>query len=150
MEQKIAKKLMWYYYGMLALAVAVAGLMTYLGWNQSLPQIDPFATLGQVIQYVVIAIVIITVPGALWLFKRLCNTLKKETDEDIRFERYFKGAMIRILVIGVGISLGILAYYLLGGYQSMLFCAAVSAIGLIFCKPNARNIQLDLLDEEQI
>ncbi len=150
MEQKIAKKLTWYYYGMLALAVAVAGLMTYLGWNQSLPQIDPFATLGQVIQYVVIAIVIITVPGALWLFKRLCNTLKKETDEDIRLERYFKGAMIRILVIGVGISLGILAYYLLGGYQSMLFCAAVSAIGLIFCKPNARNIQLDLLDEEQI
>ncbi len=149
MEDKLAKLLMKWYYAMLALAVVAAGAMYYLISNQCIPTFAPLTLVGQVIQYVVIGYVIVTVPGALAYTKYVCNKVKR-ADEDIRFSRYYAVARLRIVLIGIGVSLGIVAFYLLEGNQSMILCGGIAAIGLIFCKPNARKIELELLDDSNL
>ncbi len=146
MESKLAKKLMWWYYGMLLLAIVAATSMYLLILKDIVPTFDALTSVGQTIQYIVIGYVIVTVPCSLWYTKYVCNQIKK-ADEDIRFERYYNVARLRILLIGIGVSLGIVAFYLLQGNTSMIFCGGIAAIGLIFCKPTARKIELELLDE---
>ncbi len=146
MEKKLAKKLMWYYYAMLALALAAATGTYYLIRQELITTFDPLTLVGQTVQYIVIGYILITVPGSLGYGKYVCNKIKK-ADEEVKFARYYKMALLRILLIGLGVSFGIVAFYLLQGYQSMILCAGISAIGLIFCKPNARKIELELLDE---
>ncbi len=146
MEEKLAKKLMGWYYGIFALAVATAGLMYYLLMKEIITTIDPLTLAGQVVQYIVIGWVILTVPGSLAYAKYVCNQIKK-ADENVRFARYYSVARLRILLIGIGVALGIVGFYLLQGNQSMILCGGIAAIGLIFCKPNARKIELELLDE---
>ncbi len=146
MEERLAKRLMWWYYGMLALAVIVAASMYYVLSKAIITTFDPFTVVGQTVQYIVIGYVILTVPGSLAYTKYVCSKIKK-VDEEIRFARYYNAARLRIILIGIGISLGIVAFYLLQGNQSMILCGGIAAIGLIFCKPNARKIELELLDE---
>ncbi len=146
MEEKLAKRLMWWYYSMLGLAVVAATSMYLLLSKGCITTFEAHTVVGQVIQYVVIGWVIATVPGSLAYTKYVCNKIKK-ADEDIRFARYYNVARLRIVLIGIGVSLGIVAFYLLQGNTSMIFCGGIAAIGLIFCKPNARKIELELLDE---
>ena len=47
--------------------------------------------------------------------------------------------------MGNSLVFGMAAFYLLGGFRSMLWLAAVAAIGLYFCKPTERKMQLELL-----
>ncbi len=146
MESKLAKKLMWWYYGALVLAVVVATSMYLLISRGIIPTFEAQTLVGQIVQYIVIGWVIITVPGSLAYTKYVCSKIKK-ADEDIRFARYYSVARLRIILIGIGIALGIIGFYLLSANQSMIMCGAIAAIGLIFCKPNARKIELELLDE---
>ncbi len=147
MEQKLAKQLMWWYYGMLALAVVAATSMYLLLSKGIISTFDAQNTLvGQIVQYVVIGWVITTVPGSLAYTKYVCNKIKK-ADEDTRYARYLSVARLRIVLIGIGVALGIVAFYLLQANTSMIMCGGIAAIGLIFCKPNARKIELELLDE---
>ncbi len=149
MEEKLAKKLMWWYYGMLALSLVAAVSMYYLLKEGFVGPFDPLTLAGQVVQYVVIGWVILSVPGSLAYTKYVCNQIKK-VDEEVRFARYYDVARLRIVLIGVGVALGIVAFYLLQGSHSMLFCGGIAAIGLIFCKPNARKIEIELLDENPV
>ncbi len=146
MENKLAKRLMWWYYGALVLAVVAATSMYLLISRGIIATFDAQTTVGQIVQYVVIGWVILTVPGSLAYSKYVCNQIKK-ANEDIRFARYYSVARLRIILIGIGIALGIIGFYLLQANNSMLFCGGIAAIGLIFCKPNARKIELELLDE---
>lgn len=144
MEKEIAKKLNWFYYGSLVLAVIVAAVMLLMVKKQLLLPLDPLSAAGQAIQYVVIVYILASVPGGLYLFKRKCDKIKQLESEEEKYAQYFKPAMYRLIVIGLGISLGIFAFYMLGGYQSMIWCAAIAAIGIYFCKPLAGKIQIDL------
>ena len=47
-------------------------------------------------------------------------------------DAYVKAATSRIVTVSNAMVFGIAAYYLLGGYQSMLWVAAISAIGWYF------------------
>lgn len=147
MEQQITRRLSRVYYAMFALLIVTATVLWYLLTKQGLTMFDPQSVVGQVLQYIVIVYVIVSIPTALFLFKRLCRKLSKAED-DMKYAAYAKWGIVRIVVIGLGMTLGIAAFYLLQGYQSMLWCAAISAIGLFFCKPNERKMELDLLPED--
>ncbi len=146
MEQKLSKKLIGWYYGMLVLAVIAATTMYLLISKELITPIDPLTVAGQIVQYIVIGYVIISVPGALAYGKWVCKKII-QADEDTQFRRYFQMGLLRIVLMGIGMALGIVGFYLLQANQSMILCAGISAIGLIFCKPNARKIELELLDE---
>lgn len=145
MEDKIARRLNWFYYGSYVLACLAATLFWYLVTGQSLSVIEPQSVGGNIMQYVVILYVLVTVPGGLYVFKRVCEKIRK-MEETQRYAMYYKWAVVRICVIGLGITLCIIAFYVLGGYVSMIWCAAIAALGLYFCKPTPRKIQLELAD----
>lgn len=147
MEEKTAKRLNWYYYGCYVLAVLGATLLWYLVTKQKIQSFEPQSTVGNVLQYIAIAYTLLSVPAGLYGFKRICNRIR-HWEEEPKFRAYFKWAVVRILVIGLGILVNISAFYILRGYQSMLWCAAVSAVALFFCKPMPRKIQLELNIEE--
>lgn len=148
MEEKLARKLNWFYYGAYALACLSATLFWYLVTKRQMLVFDPQSLWGNVIQYVAICYVIVTVPGGLYAFKRVCERARNMEKERM-FALYYKWAVIRICLIGLGITLGIVAFYLLGGYMSMIWCAAIAALGLYFCKPTPRKIQLELSTEAE-
>lgn len=150
MEQTIAKHLNWYYYGMMVLAVLAATLMYFLIMKALVIPIDWQSTTGQVIQYIVIFDLLITVPCGLYGFKKACNRLLKDVSPDNPvltdeiYRKYQTYSAWRIVLVSNTMVVGIVAFYLLGCYQSMLWIAAIGAIGWYFTKPTARKIQIEL------
>ena len=99
----------------------------------------------------------------LWLVYAVLEYIKVANSDDILFEEveylngeklleneeekligYKKAATARIILVGNTMIFAIAAFYLMGAYQSMLWVAAVSAIGWYFTKPSARKMELEL------
>ena len=144
MVQQIVKRLNFWYYGIMSVAVLVAALMYFLLQKGLLVPVDRNSACGMAVQYFVILDTLVTIPLGLWLFKRRCRRISKLEDEEQRLSEYGRYAVRRILTVGNSMTFGMAAFYLLGGYQSMLWMAAIAAVGWYFCKPTERKIQLEL------
>ena len=144
MEQKIIRTLNVYYYGIMALTLLAGTLAYFLIMKDYVQPIDSLSTLGQAIQYVVIFDALVTIPLGLYLCKKQCTKLSVLDNEDEKLKGYKKAAALRILLVSNTMVLAIAAFYLMGAYQSMLWVAAVSAIGWYFTKPSERKMELEL------
>lgn len=144
MESKIVKSLNWYYYAMLVLTLLAGTISYYLIIKDIIQPINPMTTIGQVIQYFVILDAIITVPLGLYGFKRICDKLRTLENEEIKYKQYQKWAAWRIVLVSNAMIFAISAFYLLGAYQSMLWIAAISAIGWYFTKPTQGKMLQEL------
>ena len=151
MEKKVNIVLNCVYYGFYALIAATALLMWYLVQKQqTIAVVSPLDKAGMAIQYVVILYVIISVAGGLFLFNKIMKKKKAMQDNDAKLLAYRNWGIARICVLGLGAVMGLIAFYWMGGYTSMIWCAAISTLGLYFCKPTLRKMELELQDEEQI
>lgn len=149
MEKKdVVKQLNRVYYGMMAGAVLTAALMYYLIMKDVFSPIDPMSGLGQVIQSIIIFLAVVSIPSGLYLFNRKCKKIRAIEDETERLQAYLKAGRWRIIVVSYSMLTGIAGYYLLGGYQSMIWIAAVAAIAWYFTKPTERKIELELLPDD--
>ncbi|MBQ7697637.1 MAG: hypothetical protein IJT35_03545 [Paludibacteraceae bacterium] len=149
MEKKdVVKQLNRVYYGMMAGAVLTAALMYYLIMKDVFSPIDPMSGLGQVIQSIIIFLAVVSIPLGLYLFNRKCKKIRAIEDETERLQAYLKAGRWRIIVVSYSMLTGIAGYYLLGGYQSMIWIAAVAAIAWYFTKPTERKIELELLPDD--
>jgi hypothetical protein len=144
MEQKIIRTLNVYYYGIMALTLLAGTLAYFLIMKDYVQAIDSLSTLGQAIQYIVIFDALLTIPLGLYLCKKQCSKLAELADSSEQLKGYQKAATLRILLVSNAMVLGIVAFYLMGGYQSMLWVAAVAAIGWYFTKPSQRKMELEL------
>ena len=144
MEQKIIRTLNVYYYGIMALTLLAGTLAYFLIMKDYVQPIDSLSTLGQAIQYVVIFDALVTIPLGLYLCKKQCTKLSVLENEEEKLQGYKKAASLRILLVGNTMVFAIAAFYLMGAYQSMLWVAAVSAIGWYFTKPSERKMELEL------
>ena len=144
MEQKIIRTLNVYYYGIMALTLLAGTLAYFLIMKDYVQPIDSLSTLGQAIQYVVIFDALVTIPLGLYLCKKQCTKLSVVDNEEEKLQGYKKAASLRILLVGNTMVFAIAAFYLMGAYQSMLWVAAVSAIGWYFTKPSERKMELEL------
>ena len=144
MEKNIIKSLNLYYYGVLILTLLSGSLAYFLIMKDLVLPIDPMTTLGQVLQYIVIFDALLTIPAGLYLCKRQCAKLAQLSDENAKYTGYKKAATWRILLVSNTMILGIVAFYLMGAYQSMLWVTAVSAIGWYFTKPSEAKLQAEL------
>ena len=144
MEQKIIRTLNAYYYGIMALTLLAGTLAYFLIMKDYVQPIDSLSTLGQAIQYVVIFDALVTIPLGLYLCKKQCTKLSVLDNEEEKLQGYKKAASLRILLVGNTMVFAIAAFYLMGAYQSMLWVAAVSAIGWYFTKPSERKMELEL------
>ena len=144
MEQKIIRTLNLYYYGIMVLTLLAGTLAYFLIMKDYVQPIDSFSMLGQIIQYVIIFDALVTIPLGLYLCKKQCTKLSVLENEKEKLLGYKQAATLRILLVGNTMVFAIAAFYLMGAYQSMLWVAAVSAIGWYFTKPSERKMQLEL------
>ena len=144
MEQKIIRTLNVYYYGIMAMTLLAGTLAYFLIMKDYVTPIDSLSTIGQAIQYIIIFDALITIPLGLYLCKKQCTKLSTLENEEEKFLGYRKAAKLRILLVGNTMIFAIAAFYLMGAYQSMLWVAAVSAIGWYFTKPSVRKMELEL------
>ena len=148
MEQKIIRTLNFYYYGMMVLTLLAGTLAYFLIMKDYVHPIDSLSTLGQVIQYIIIFDALLTIPLGLYLCKKQCTKLSVLENEEEKLMGYKQAATLRILLVGNTMVFAIAAFYLMGAYQSMLWVAAVSAIGWYFTKPSERKMQLELQPQD--
>lgn len=148
MEQKIIRTLNVYYYGIMALTLIAGTLAYFLIMKEYVEPIDSLSTLGQTIQYVVIFDALLTIPLGLYLCKKQCKKLSAFENEEEKLLGYKKAATMRILLVSNTMVFAIAAFYLMGAYQSMLWVAAVAAIGWYFTKPSERKMELELQPQD--
>lgn len=144
MEQKIIRTLNVYYYGIMALTLLVGTLAYFLIMKEYVQPIDSLSTLGQTIQYIVIFDALVTIPLGLYLCKKQCIKLSTLENEEEKLLGYKKAAGMRIILVSNAMVFAIAAFYLMRAYQSMLWVAAVAAIGWYFTKPSIRKMELEL------
>lgn len=152
MRDQVTKRLTAIYYAMMGLAICVAVLAYMLVTRHSM-YVNPYTTLGQTLQYIVIFDALLTIPGGLYLMKymrpRLCAMAEDSTtaSEDAlsrQAKAYAKTAALRIVLVSNSMILGIAAFYFMGAYQSMLWVAGISAIGWYFTKPTRAKMDIEL------
>lgn len=144
MEHKILRTLNVYYYGIMVLTLLAGTLSYFLIVKEYVQPIDSLSNLGQIIQYIVIFDALVTIPLGLYLCKKQCTKLCTLENEEEKLLGYQKAATMRILLVSNTMVFAIAAFYLMGAYQSMLWVAAVSAIGWYFTKPSLRKMELEL------
>ena len=144
MEQKIIRTLNVYYYGIMVMTLLAGTLAYFLIMKDYVKPIDSLSTVGQIIQYIIIFDALITIPLGLYLCKKQCTKLSALENVEEKLQGYQKAATLRILLVGNTMVFAIAAFYLMGAYQSMLWVAAVSAIGWYFTKPSVRKMELEL------
>ena len=144
MKQKIIRTLNVYYYAMMILTLLSGTLSYFLIMKGYVLPIDSLSSLGQLIQYLVIFDALITIPVGLFICKKQCTKLSSIENEEEKLVGYNKSARMRILLVSNTMVFAIAAFYLMGAYQSMLWVAAVSAIGWYFSKPSLRKMELEL------
>ena len=143
-KKTVIKRLNIIYYGVFFLLVVLATAAYLLITKEILPVIDPLSMCGRVIQYAVIFDVLTTVPLGLWWHKRQCKQIAKIEDEKARLTAYYRCAAIRICLVSNTMLLAIPAFYFLGAYMSMMWVAAISAIGWYFTKPTEKKMYFEL------
>ena len=150
MENKIKKALnsiTMTYYIMYVAAIFTAFFIYYLNTkslNYAVSKETSIAVSSLIIIYVIGSIPL-SLGGFYWLTKKWIALPSKEE----RLIKYTKFAKLRLVIIGLGVVIGIIAFYILGE-SSVIFCAGMSAVALIFCKPSMIKIinELDLDAEE--
>jgi len=124
-------------------------LATIIGYltTQSHEAVDVKSRLSIAVSSFVIIYLFISIPAAISIFIR--NTKKCMLIEDNykKLDKYAAGATWRILVVGFGLVFSVIAFYIIRT-ESMIFCAGIAAIALLYCKPTVGKITSDLkLDE---
>jgi hypothetical protein len=129
------------YYAVYAAAILAATSGYYI--LKSGFKIDPLTSEGTIINSIVILYIISTIPLALAIFNKMTKKWALIQDENEQLEKYRNGGIYRILIIGTGLVLGVVFFYVMNS-QSMIFCAGIAAVALFFCKPSENKILNDL------
>ena len=150
LKDQALKKLNYYYYGCMFLAIVLVSVMFYVsrGENPILPHLDRASSLGYALQTVVILSAVVGIPSGLGLFQKKCKMLKTQEDSDAKYHEYIKWGSIRIILVGSPLIFGIVAFYWLGAYRSMIWVAGMGAIFLYSCKPLKQKIESDLKNDD--
>ncbi|MDS1031638.1 hypothetical protein RDV77_03240 [Porphyromonadaceae sp. NP-X] len=146
---KIIKKLLLVYYSAY-LAGIIAAVLGYILIFKNFGGIESQSAVGINLSSALILFIILSLPLSLGLFHFQIKKWLLIPDERVRIKKYENASICRIVVLGLGFVTGILFAYLLRS-QSMIFCAAIAAAGLIFCKPSEKKMiqELQLDDEEE-
>ncbi len=139
--KKTIKHLQIAYYSVYIAAIAAATSGYYI--LKSGFYIDPLSSLGTVLNTLLILFIIGSLPITLALFNKQLKKWIALENKELRLEKYRKAGIIRIVVIGIALLLGVLFFYIMNS-QSMIFCAGIAAIALFFCKPTVAKIETEL------
>ena len=105
--------------------------------------IDPLSGNGVALNTILLFFIIGSIPLSLAIFNRYTKKWALLEDKNLRITSYKNAGIIRILIIGLALVLGIVFYYIMNS-QSMLFSAGMAAVALIFCIPTKAKITTEL------
>lgn len=145
--QSIIKKINIAYYLIYTLTI-IATFGGYLITQNGTYSSDNTSSLSIGISSAVILYIIVSIPGALALFNRYTKKISLIEDNFIKLNKYSVAASWRLLIIGFGLVFSVVAFYIIRT-QSMIFCAGIAAIALIFCKPTEGKIASELKIEDE-
>ena len=129
------------YYSVYIAAIAAATSGFYI--LKSGFTINPLSETGTAINTLLIILIIGSMPITLAIFNKLTKKWAQLEDKNLRLEKYKKAGIIRIAIVGLGLVLGVLFFYIMNS-QSMIFSAGIAAIALFFCKPSEAKISTEL------
>ncbi|MCQ2331967.1 MAG: hypothetical protein MJZ95_02025 [Paludibacteraceae bacterium] len=86
------------------------------------------------IYYFLIIYVIATLPGSFALMKKVKADAELIEDENVQSEKINTFGLVRLVVIGLGLTACILFFYFCHE-RSLIWLAGIEAIGLVLCKP---------------
>ena len=129
-------------------------LTTVIGYVLTMNDFNPIpinSPKGIVLKSIVITYMMISIPLGLSIFFRQTKKCLDIKDEEIKFQKYKKAAILRLILIGTSLIGSILVFFLIRTDVSLIYCAGISAIILLFfCKPTESKITSDLkLDETE-
>lgn len=124
-------------------ATILALIIGYMATLNKEVAISPLSPTGTVLSSLLIIYMLISIPGSLALFYRYTLKLKKLEDEKLKLKKYENAAIIRLVVVGFSLVSSIIIFFLLRDI-SIIYCFAISAISLFFCKPNITKIATEL------
>ena len=141
--KKSVNKLLLIYYLMyiLALIVAVGGF--YLAKQGGEFSLDPQSTTGVTITSLYLIFLMASIPLSLRIFNKKVKTLASDDNINEKIKKYTLYALYRLIIIGANLLLGVFFFYLFNS-RSMIFCAAIAAIALVFCKPSETKMGSEL------
>ena len=143
MERTVKKIGQFYYY--IYTATILSTVIGYLLTMNNNSNIDPLSPLGIVLKSVVILYLLISIPLSLAGFHRMTLNWRKIEDEATKLKEYQKGAILRLTLIGIGLIGSIIVFFVLRSDISLIYCAGISAIALLFfCKPSEAKIISEL------
>jgi len=147
MKKTLKKITQFYYYIYTATILStVVGYMFTLNSNN---HIDPLSPSGIALKSIVILYLLITIPLSLAGFHRMTLKWRKIEDEFLKLKEYQKGAILRLILIGIGLIGSIIVFFVLRTDISLIYCFGIEAIALFFCKPSEGKIISDLKLEEK-
>jgi uncharacterized membrane protein len=147
--ENIVKRINLAYYLIYTLTILATIVGYLLTMNQDI-SVDIKSNLSITLSTVVYGYIMISIPGALALFHRYTKKLSEIDDKYTKINKYVTAASWRLLIVGFGLVFSVITFYIIRT-QSMIYCAAISAIVLLFfCKPTESKIISDLkLDDSE-
>jgi hypothetical protein len=146
--EKTIKKIGFIYY-LVYTTTILATMVGYLLTMNSTNHIDSKSTMGIALTSIVILYILLSIPLSLGGFHKMTKKWMLIEDENMKLKTYEKGAIIRLLLIGIGLVGSIIVFFLLRTDVSLIYCAAISAFALLFCKPSQGKIISELKLEEE-
>lgn len=147
--EKIVKRIGLVYY-MIYTSTILSTVVGYLLTMNNNDHIDSKSELGIALKSIIILYTLISLPLALGGFFRMTKKWIAIENETEKFNQYKKGAIIRLSLIGTGLIASIIIFYLFRTDVSLIYCAGISAIALLFCKPSEAKMMNELhLDKSE-
>jgi hypothetical protein len=145
--QKTLKNITQFYYYIYSatLLTTIGGYIINMSREASYDAKHP---LSIALSSMVILYMLISIPLALGLFFKMTKKWSSINEEKLKLSKYEQGAKLRLLVIGIGLLASIIVFYILRSNISLIYCAGIGAIALLFCKPTEAKMISDLHLEE--
>jgi len=144
--ERIVKKINLAYYLIYTLTI-LSTIIGYIVTQSRETTVDVKSPLSITLSSIVILYIIISIPAALYLFHKSTKKWIEIEDNFQKLERYTTGATWRIIIVGFGLVLSVVVFYIIRT-ESMIFCAAITAVALLFCKPTENKMKSELKIEE--
>ena len=144
--ERLVKKINNAYYLIYTVTI-LATIIGYFFIQNRDSSIDIKSQLSIGITSFVIVYIFISIPASFTLFFRNTKKCLEIEDNFRKMEKYATGASLRLLAVGFGLVISVVAFWIVRT-ESMIFCAGITAIALLYCKPTISKINSDLkLDE---
>jgi hypothetical protein len=148
MERTI-KKISQFYYLIYTVTILTTVVGYFLIMNSD-SHINSLSPLGITLKSIVIIYMLISIPLSIGGFYYMINKWKTIENLTLKLKEYQKGSIMRLLLIGIGLIGSIIVFFVLRTDVSLIYCAAIAAIALLFCRPSEAKITTELnLDETE-